>query len=434
MTTPDKKSHWASLASTLGAKTPGGANTRTAAAAPKTPAAAAPPPAPVAEPAPVPTPEPIAAAPVAAAAKPVAPTKPAAKRDNWGRVLGALGLRAPEPEPEVEVEPVAVAPPPPPPPAVVAPIAPPAPVAAALPKNLWELLGDSPPAPVVEERVAAFEIHDEVGGNDLSLGEDDDSEEAEAPPAPAWRRPRGNEPAARSTADVERAPRREEEPAGDRPRRRRRRRRRGEAGVESTEERLPKSQVSAPAYERGEGDDDEVADHFDVPVDSYDNDELEGEPTVSEEKTGEEEPRRKRRRRRRGRGRGREQAPAEAVAAGPAHDADYVDDEDDEDDVIEAVKPAPPRREPNRGPAPAPRQRRAEAPVSREVDHHDDDDEEEEDDEDHAMDHAEHRGIPTWQDAMAIVVGTNMEARAKNPAGARGGRGRGGRGRGGRNR
>lgn len=60
-----------------------------------------------------------------------------------------------------------------------------------------------------------------------------------------------------------------------------------------------------------------------------------------------------------------------------------------------------------------------------------------EEDDHEEIDMTEHRGIPTWHEAMAIVVGTNMEARAKNPGGNRGGgggRGRGGRGRGGRGR
>jgi hypothetical protein len=61
-------------------------------------------------------------------------------------------------------------------------------------------------------------------------------------------------------------------------------------------------------------------------------------------------------------------------------------------------------------------------------------DEEEDDTEEDHVDFAEHRGIPTWQEAVGLVVGANMEARAKNPSGSRGGRGRGGRGRGGRGR
>jgi hypothetical protein len=71
----------------------------------------------------------------------------------------------------------------------------------------------------------------------------------------------------------------------------------------------------------------------------------------------------------------------------------------------------------------------------REAEALDDDEHDDHDDEDHGeIDVTEHRGIPTWHEAMAIVVGANMDARAKNPQGSRGGRGRGGRGRGGRGR
>jgi ribonuclease E len=46
------------------------------------------------------------------------------------------------------------------------------------------------------------------------------------------------------------------------------------------------------------------------------------------------------------------------------------------------------------------------------------------------------RNIPTWRDAISVMISKNMESRAKNPGGSRGpgGRGRGGRGRGGRGR
>jgi hypothetical protein len=43
---------------------------------------------------------------------------------------------------------------------------------------------------------------------------------------------------------------------------------------------------------------------------------------------------------------------------------------------------------------------------------------------------AHHRGIPTWDEAIGMIVATNMEARAKNPAGPSGSRGRRGHGRG----
>jgi hypothetical protein len=45
-----------------------------------------------------------------------------------------------------------------------------------------------------------------------------------------------------------------------------------------------------------------------------------------------------------------------------------------------------------------------------------------------------HRGIPSWEDAIGMIVATNMEARSKNPNAGGSPRGRGGRGRGGRRR
>jgi hypothetical protein len=46
------------------------------------------------------------------------------------------------------------------------------------------------------------------------------------------------------------------------------------------------------------------------------------------------------------------------------------------------------------------------------------------------VERASHHGIPTWEEAVGVVIAANMEARAKNPGGSsrnRGGRGRGGR-------
>ena len=44
------------------------------------------------------------------------------------------------------------------------------------------------------------------------------------------------------------------------------------------------------------------------------------------------------------------------------------------------------------------------------------------------------RNIPTWQDAIGVMISKNMESRARNPGGSRGPGGRGGRGGGGRGR
>lgn len=431
MTTPDKQSHWASLANVLGAKVPPEKTP------PKPPAAAAT----AAAPPPPETPAPVAAPAPAAAAKPTK-AKPAAKgKDNWGSVLGMLGLRAPEPEtaPEPEVAPAApvqerVAPIVERPAPVAERAAPPATPAARsndwekpflaaqpLPKNLWELVGDTAPPPKSQ---TVEETFTEVGGNDLELGEDEDL---------GWEAPRP-EPVARSR-DEDR-PRRDRggEDEGGR-RRRRRRRRRSEPGVEATD---------APAARGGSADYDDEPVYRDEPdydveevapeVISHDDDEDFG-PARTSEPAVDEEGRPRRRRRRRGRGRGRsserEAAPAPAEPVGRSSYDDDLDE--DEDDVVEAPRPARPAPA-SRSAAPrgggsrsagSGRMRGREAEVL-EDDDHDDDHED--------IDPTEHRGIPTWHEAMAIVVGANMDARAKNPQGSRGGRGRGGRGRGGRGR
>jgi hypothetical protein len=51
-----------------------------------------------------------------------------------------------------------------------------------------------------------------------------------------------------------------------------------------------------------------------------------------------------------------------------------------------------------------------------------------------ARDGAKHRGIPTWEEAINMLVSSNLEARAKAGKGGSGPRPRGGRGRGGRGR
>lgn len=431
MTTPDKKSHWASLANVLGAKVP-----------PEKYSPPAPPAAPVQETTEI-APPPAGAAVPPATAKLVKP-KPAAPKgkDNWGSVLGMLGLRAPEveavqePERKVPVAPAPVA-------ERAAPVERPAPAAPQptrasdwekpflaaqpLPKNLWELVGDAapPPKPQIVEEI--HETYVEVGGNDLALGEDDDG---------GWEAPRP-EPTGRVRED-DRA--RRDRSAGDdgaRPRRRRRRRR-SEPGVEATD--AAPARVDAyreqPVY-RDEPDymaDEELPA---MEVHSEDDEDFVAPRTAAVEGEADAEGRPRRRRRRRGRGRGRageREAPpssAEPVARTP-YAEDLDDDEEDEDLAPpRAARPAPASRPtaPPRGAAPPSRSGagRMRAREAEEVEDEDHDDHEE-------IDMAEHRGIPTWHEAMAIVVGANMDARAKNPAGARGGRGRGGRGRGGRGR
>jgi Mg-chelatase subunit ChlI len=98
----------------------------------------------------------------------------------------------------------------------------------------------------------------------------------------------------------------------------------------------------------------------------------------------------------------------------------------------------------------SPRQRAGARPVepksadedeeSDDADEESDDADEESDDADEESDDADeeslteeslvHRGIPTWQDAVGVIISANIEARGKRPSGPpsrpRGGRGRGG--------
>jgi hypothetical protein len=65
------------------------------------------------------------------------------------------------------------------------------------------------------------------------------------------------------------------------------------------------------------------------------------------------------------------------------------------------------------------------------------DDSDDDDAHEPGLDKNSHRAIPSWQDAVGMIVAVNMEARAKSPRASqpRGrGRGRGGSGRGGGNR
>lgn len=126
------------------------------------------------------------------------------------------------------------------------------------------------------------------------------------------------------------------------------------------------------------------------------------------------EPRRKRRRRRRG-GRGtRERTPAEksgAESTDHPDDADHMDhlDVDEEQITRERI--------------------RAEGGMLDDEDDADDDHPDLGDDGHHT-----HRGIPTWDEAVGMIISVNLESRQKNPHVSsghyRGGRGRG-RGRGG---
>jgi ribonuclease E len=199
---------------------------------------------------------------------------------------------------------------------------------------------------------------------------------------------------------------------------------------------LPRSEAFEPVEDRLV--DDVIDEEFAPVTDDYDREldvdaemdvELDDAPVTRKLDESTAERPRRRRRRRRGRGRSSESAVEPLPAAkAPVRSPSYSDEDDDVEDDGDYLPapPPPPRREPAR--SAAPRGRRPEVAPERVDDLLDD----EEDDD--AVDHGEHRSIPTWQDAIGLVVGANMEARAKNPGGNRNSRGRGGRGRGGRGR
>ncbi len=158
-----------------------------------------------------------------------------------------------------------------------------------------------------------------------------------------------------------------------------------------------------------------------APIEAGDEDRPEGGETERERTE-----RRGRRRRGRGRGRDRERVrEGEPLARGDAADDEHVDSEggDFEGGDFEGV-------EEEEGAV------AAEAPDEHDVDPgHDFEDDEEHDDEDGGESpRIGFRNIPTWQDAIGMMIAKNMESRARNPGGPRGAGGRGGRGGGGRGR
>jgi hypothetical protein len=185
--------------------------------------------------------------------------------------------------------------------------------------------------------------------------------------------------------------------AGERPpkdgrRRRRRRRGRGRSG----------DRPSAPAREAEVWDVDSAP--LDDRADELDDIELTSEPSAPSERSedlagGEEKGRSRRRRRRRGgrrNGESRKPTAARDEESQPEHprpseDAD-VGHEDDEFDV---------------------RPERERDPENSAADEDDDSELK-----------TSHRGIPTWDEAIGMIIGTNMEARAKSPSGPSGPRGR----------
>lgn len=213
----------------------------------------------------------------------------------------------------------------------------------------------------------------------------------------------------------------QENEGGDLPRRRRRRRRRGRG--RNREEGAGETR----RFQEPPGTDDELGGvEFVRDVDDQEGDER--EPASAEaddrlpeadrngaEREGEDEPRRRRRRRRRGRGgrnRDRDRAPADSqprMDGEPPLEDDDVLDVDEESITRERI--------------------RAEGIA--------DDLEEGHEDEGGEETHLMHRGIPTWEEAIGMIVNVNLEARAKHPHSPSSGhhhRGGRGRGRGGRDR
>jgi hypothetical protein len=224
-----------------------------------------------------------------------------------------------------------------------------------------------------------------------------------------------------------------------------------------------------------------VADEIEETIDFADRS-TDAEVAASESAEGERTPGRRRRRRRRGRGKSGDRPPAPAREPAPREpavwdvesrtDDESIDEPGDEPDDVELLsRPSAPAetsedrgRSEEQGRSRRRRRRRGgrrngesresadvraeESRPDRErtTDHPDetiDDDDfdlrpvgvsEAEhaslDEDDDADLKTNHRGIPTWDEAIGMIIGTNMEARARNPGGSSGSRGRRGQNRG----
>jgi hypothetical protein len=394
MSEPENKSHWEILASELGAQPT------------------------------EPTPPPAAPAPAASAPKRdyKPPAEPVAAKSDWNSLANLLGIQ-PAPEPAPAVEPVKSKPAPAAEsvPAEPKRVSPPPSVAAkrshADSNNLPELaprqriaLPDDLLPRRIEPSAAEKAVGDLFG---LPAATRDVAPAEERPatrPEPKFRDDfdsfdkSDEETSATDEGRDEGAPAEE----GDAPVRRRRRRRRGRRG--RGEGSASREKVSG--AEAREGDDDVDAD-FSGPLGddsegdlgegaNAEHDDLESKPSEDGEAT---KPDRKRRRRGRGRrGRRKEGTEATADSKGVANGSAPAKDDFDEDDQFDS---------PN------------DIPLGGGADDSDDDED--------RSDRSEHRNIPTWDEAIAIMIGVNMEARAKSPGGGRSsgpprGRGRGGRG------
>lgn len=191
-------------------------------------------------------------------------------------------------------------------------------------------------------------------------------------------------------------------------RRRTRRWKRLHPATEASEE----SESLAPVAEVEER---EVAETFEILDDLFADEEATEQARTVEETdepaTGEEP--RKRRRRRRRRSRKGEAATTDRAEFGGEETPDLDDEESEIDDLLEGDEPQEESKELERR-RPARRARPPRRPVAEERMELADEDDDEED-----SDRPAHRQIPTWEDAVGIVIGLNMEARAKSPGGRR---------------
>ncbi|MGO9109922.1 MAG: hypothetical protein ACLP9L_11875 [Thermoguttaceae bacterium] len=379
MTEPQKTDHWAALASNLGAepvleelKESGSAETPEASAQVQATQSAPPPP--VFRP----------------AAKPVSTARRPAHPSAWDQLAGDLGI-TPPPQPVASTAPPASVPTSAGPRSAVLPF-------AELPNEIvdieieeaeaalpvWADLEPAATEPESFEPQEALDIMDDTADEFGDEASDADTATSESD---------GERSASEHSAN--------EESATEERRSRRRRRRRGRG----------RGREDAPAEEAGSGNesneeptDDNVI--FSGSLESDDDSPL-AEPAEEDRPEGERTERRGRRRRR-GRSRGRDQVRGEETVgeedSGDDHELDF--DGAEEESTVNAEA----------------------------MDEHDFDGDEDHDEDGGESPRIGFRNIPSWQDAIGMMIAKNMESRSRNPGGQRGPSGRGGRGGGGRGR
>lgn len=335
---------------------------------------------------PAPVSPPPAAPPRPVARKPEAP-RPTKKAADWNQLASSLGLEVPaEPEPETVAKP-------PVPPAEPAPPAvdevPPIPQAELL--RQVEPIGDLDW--LMRKATPLEEVQPLDQGDVVERDAADEYVEAELVDVEVVEE-RGEDDSDDEAAD-ESEGRRE----GDRPRRRRRRRG-GRRSRRNREERTAREQPEVEGVaENADLESETVSDAIEASLDAAAQTEFGEEEEAAAE--GSAEPReRKGRRRRRRRGRRRsEGVKGEAAETGELSDEAAASPvEDDDDGMLDT----------------------ADVPLGIEDEEHDE-----------HLDKNSHRAIPSWEDAIGMIVAVNMEARAKSPRSSGPPRGRG-RGRGGR--